>query len=488
MSPSPCVSDEQLKGIIGFLRRAVTPCYLAGGYVRDWLLGQPSKDVDIVVPAAAISLARRLADTTGGAFYALDEETDAARIVYPVPSDLIVDVAAMRGPDIVADLKARDFTINAMAIDVGDCFKPQPPILDPCGGQSDLKARILRATSEQAFRQDPVRLLRALRFAAVLGLRIEPRTESWIRRDAHLVTRPAAERIRQELALIVAERGAADHLRRMDGLRLMYYVLPELSALKGVAQSEPHVHDVYEHTLVTVRGAERLGAFPDAKLGPIEKEFLRPFAGDLGAHFGQTVCEGRKRSTLLKFAAMLHDVGKPGTHTVDEDGHIRALGHERVGAETAQKVLIRLRFSAQEIRLISTIVKHHMRPGWLLKEPSVTRRAIYRFFRDTGDAGVDVMILALADQLATRGDTLTREHWRDYLGLAHRMLDNYFRRPEEVVAPPQLVSGRDVMSLLGLAPGPQVGELLEAVREAQAEGLVRTKEEALEFLRQHPAG
>jgi tRNA nucleotidyltransferase/poly(A) polymerase len=487
LSQSRRTEADLLKCIIQFVSEA-TPGYIAGGYVREMLLGQRAKDVDIVVPAAAISLARRLADHTGGAFFILDEETDAARIVYRKPVDLVVDVAAMRGPDIIADLKARDFTINAMAIDVCDCFKPQRPILDPCRGQRDLKRRLLRATSEQAFQQDPVRLLRALRFAATLSVRIGRRTESWIRRDAHLITRPSAERIRQELALIMAAQGAADHLRRMDELGLMRHVLPELAALKGVAQSDPHIHDVYEHTLVTVRGAERLGAFPHAKLGPIEKEFLSPFAADLGAHFGQTVCEGRKRSTLLKFAAMLHDVGKPEMRTLDEDGRIRAFGHEGLSAETAQKVLTRLRFSAQEIRLISTIVEHHMRPGWLLKEPSVTPRAIYRFFRDTGDAGVDVMILALADQLATRGDTLTIGHWRDYLGLAHRMLDNYFRRPEEVVAPPPLVSGNDVMSLLGLAPGPQVGKLLEAVREAQAEGLVRTKEDALDFLRQHPAG
>jgi tRNA nucleotidyltransferase/poly(A) polymerase len=272
----------------------------------------------------------------------------------------------------------------------------------------------------------------------------------------------------------------------LDELELMPHVLPELDGLKGVAQSPPHIHDVYEHTLVTVAEAERLGAFLDPQLGPDENEFLSPFAADLASHFGQVVSEQRKRSTLLKFAAMLHDVAKPDTHAIEANGRIRASGHERAGARTAQMVLRRLRFTTQEVRLVGTVVQHHMRPGWLLKEASITRKAIYRFFRDTGDAGVDVMILALADQLATRGDTLTREHWRDYLGLAHRMLDNYFRRPLEVVAPPQLVSGKDVMSLLSLAPGPQVGELLEEVREAQAEGKVRTREEALEFLRQHP--
>jgi len=488
LSESRQPHQDLLRRIIGFLRSEATPCYIAGGYVREMLLGQQGKDVDLVVPAGAISLARRLADHTGGAFFVLDKETDAARIVYPAPSGLIVDVAAMRGPDILADLQERDFTINAMAVDVREYDDPRPAILDPCDGKSDLEARILRATSEHAFQQDAVRLLRALRFVATLNLRIEPQTESWIRRDAPLITRPSAERIRQELALIMATPGAADHLRYMDELGLMQHVLPELAVLKGVAQSAPHIHDVYEHTLVTVAEAERLSAFPDAQLGPDEKEFLSRFASDLAAHFGQTICEGRKRSTLLKFAAVLHDVGKPATHTLDEDGHIRAFGHEGVGAETARKVLKRLRFSAQEVRLVGTIVEHHMRPGWLLKEPAVTRRAIYRFFRDTGDAGVDVLILALADQLATRGDTLTRDHWRDYLELAHLMLDNYFRKPREVVAPPPLVSGNDVISVLGVAPGPQVGELLEAVREAQAEGKLRTKEEALKFLRHYPSG
>jgi len=268
----------------------------------------------------------------------------------------------------------------------------------------------------------------------------------------------------------------------MDELGLMHRVLPEVTALKGVAQSAPHVHDVYEHTLATIAEAERLTAFPDAHLGPDEARFLGPFAADLAEHFGATISENRTRSTLLKFAAMLHDVGKPLTRTVQADGRIRFFGHERVGADIATEVLTRLRFTTRETRLISTVVTHHMRPGLLLKEPSVTRRAIYRLFRDTGDAGVDVLILALADQLATRGETLQRAHWRDYLRLTHRMLDHYFRKRQEVVAPPKLVTGRDVMAVLNLPSGPRVGQLLEELREAQAEGQVLTREQALDFL------
>ncbi len=484
MTQSYRLENSTLQRAIHFLRGAAMPCFVAGGSVRDRLLGRSSKDVDVVVETGAVALARRLADATEGAFYILDENTDAARVLYRKPAgDLVVDVAAMRGPDIKADLCARDFTVNAMAVAIADLFSSEPEVIDPCGGQSDLVAGVLRATSEHAFVQDPIRMLRALRFEAKLGLHIEPHTESWMRRDASLIVQSSPERTRDELTQIMAESGAAHHLRRMDALGLLRYVLPELVLLQGVAQSPPHVHDVYEHTLVTVAEAERLSAFPDAQLGPDEREFLQPFVTELEQHFGAVVGEGRTRATLLKFAAMLHDVGKPQTRSLEPNGRIRAFGHECVGADTAEAVLGRLRFSAKEVRLVGTIVRHHMRPGWLLKSGPLTRRAIYRFFRDAGDAGIDVCILALADQLATRGPALTREHWRDYLSLTQAMLEGYFRKSEEVVAPPPLVTGRDVMALLSLEPGPRIGELLEAVREAQAEGTVTTKAEALQLLR-----
>jgi len=477
-----------LKQIIRLVLEKGVPCFVAGGYVRELVLGRQGKDMDLVVPAGAIPLARSLADATAGAFYVLDRDTDAARIVYSEPLEWTVDVAAMRAPDIVADLRLRDFTINAMAIDLHDVMDANPPILDPCNGRDDLRAGVLRAVGPESFQRDPVRLLRAVRFAAILDLMIEPETQSWILRDADLLSQPSAERIRYELALIVAADNAADHLRLLDRLGLLHPILPEVASLKGVSQSPPHVHDVFEHTLVTVSQAERLSRTNMARLDPDEAEYLSPFAQALQAHFAQILCEGRTRATLLKFAAVLHDVGKPATRQVDEHGGIRATGHEALGQLMAKEALRRLRFCSQEIRLASTIVSHHMRPGWLLKAPPITLRAVYRFFRDTGDAGVDVVILALADQLATRGETLERGHWRDYLQLAALMLDHYFNRPSQAVDPPPLISGEDVMRTLRLKPGPEVGCLLEAVREAQASGAVSTREDALAFLQRYAGG
>ncbi len=481
------INNELLKSIIDLLRAHPSPAYLAGGWVRDWMLGRAGKDADFAVAEGAIPLARRIANRTGGAFYVLDDEMDAARIVYP--DRFVVDFAGLRGADIDADLRARDFTVNAMAVDVRDCEQADPPVLDPCGGRQDLAAHILRATHEDAFRHDPVRLLRAVRFQISLSLRVDPATESWLRRDAPLLTRPSAERIRQELALIIAAPGVVDHLRRLDELGLLAVILPEMVALKGVTQPpQHHAYDVYNHTLAAVAEVERLTTFPATRLHADEEPFLGPFAADLAAHFAPAVCENRTRGTLLRFAAMLHDVGKPQCKMVKENGQIGFHGHEEASAEMARDILTRLRFSSQEIQLVTGIVAAHMRPGFLVKDAHdagmpVSKRAMYRFFRDTGDAAVDVLVFALADHLAAHGTTLPAGDWPDELALVRTLLEHYFRAPQEVARPPRLVTGRDVMSLLGIPAGPEVGRLLEAVREAQAEGQVRTREEALEFVR-----
>ena len=477
------VANSILKRILRLLESEGIQVWLSGGYVRDWLRGQCSQDVDLTVVAGAIPLAQRIADETGGAFFVLDEETDAARVLYRGQTELAVDVAALRGPDIESDLRERDFTINAMAVDVRQRDDPHPDVVDPSGGRHDLAARTLRATSEHAFQHDPLRMLRAVRFAATLGFRIEPCTESWMKRDAELSGQSSAERVRQELALTLAADGAADHMRHMDGLGLLSRILPEVTALKGVVQPEPHVHDVYEHSLATLAQTERLTVRGVDCLSPVETEFLAPFAAELESHFSVTACEKRNRRTLLKLAALLHDVGKPAMQTVEGSGRVRFFGHERPSGEIAAQVLSRLRFSALETRRVAVTVGNHMRPGFLVKDPPVTGKAIYRFFRDCGDAGVDVLLLSLADHVAARGPRLLAGHYRDHLQVVGLMLDAYWRRPAEAISPRPLLTGVDVMQALGVGPGPRVGQLLEALREAQAEGLVSSKAEALEYLR-----
>ena len=193
--------------------------------------------------------------------------------------------------------------------------------------------------------------------------------------------------------------------------------------------------------------------------------------------------DARPRAVVIKMAALLHDVGKPDAHTVDDVGRIRFLGHEMAGSKIACQVLQRLRFGGAEARLAEIVVRNHMRPLTLATQECVSARAVYRFFRDTGDAGVDVLLLALSDHLATHASEVEGSGWQHLAGLVARMLAYYWDREEGRAKAPPLLDGRDLLAGFGLRPGPQIGRLLEAVREAQAIGQVRTRGEALELVK-----
>jgi len=464
--------------------------------VRDTLLERPVHDWDFAVERCAMGLARAVADALGGAYFPLDVERDAGRVVLTAADGtrLELDFAALRGAGLNTDLFARDLTINALALDETGA------LVDPTGGRADLEAGRVRATSERAFRDDPVRLLRAVRMEAELGFEIEPRTEAWIRRDAALLALPAAERVRDEFVRMLAIQRAVTYLRRLDEFGLLPRVVPELGPLKGVTQSPPHLFDVWRHTLRTVDALEgvvaavvgqdvgpcMLADAPRAAWGELAR-VLGQFAGSVTAHLAVEVSGGRDRMLLLKLASLLHDIGKPRTWSQDEDGRVHFYNHEPVGARMAAARLQGLRFSRDEVSRVRVIVGQHLRPPHLARTEQVTRRAVYRYFRATGCAGVDVVLLSLADHLATWGPNLQERRWARRLEVAEILLTHYFERREETVAPPPLVTGHDLMAELGLVPGPEIGRLLEALREAQAAGEVRTREEALALARQLPA-
>ncbi len=467
-----------------------------GGAVRDLLLARAVHDWDFAVERDALGLARAVADALGGAYFPLDVERDAGRAVLAPEGAgrLVLDFAALRGADLEADLLARDLSINALALDGTGA------VVDPAGGLADLDAGRVRATSEHAFRDDPVRLLRAVRVAAELGFEIEPQTVAWMRRDAALLARPAAERVRDEFARVLATPCAAVHLERLDAFGLLPHVVPELASLKGVAQSPPHRFDVWHHTLMVVDVLEgglaavagrevearaRVDA-PPAAWGDLAR-VLSQFSEDVTAHLAVEVSGGRDRALVLKLAALLHDVGKPRTQSQDADGRIHFYNHEPVGARIAADRLHALRFSRDEIDRVWVIVGQHLRPLHLARSERVTRRAIYRYYRATGCGGVDVALLSLADHLATWGPNLEARHWTRRLEVAEILLTHFFERYEETVAPPPLLTGHDLMAELGLDPGPEVGRLLEALREAQAAGEIATRDEALALARRSGA-
>ncbi|MEJ2560379.1 MAG: HD domain-containing protein, partial [Anaerolineae bacterium] len=269
--------------------------------------------------------------------------------------------------------------------------------------------------SDEALRNDPVRGLRAVRQAAELGFEIEPHTQDLIREAAPGLAGVSAERMRDELAKILSLPGITASLRQLDELYLLAEILPQVTALKDVAQTRPHRWDAYEHTLQTVAALESLLPLDGSALDP-----GLPYPEQVTHHLGQGVSGGHSRRLLLTLAALLHDVGKRDTARVEADGRVRFIGHDKKGAAIAAKAMRDLRFAAEATRRVETIVRHHLRPLQLAWEGRVSKRAIYRFFRDAGDAGVETALLALADQRATTGPDAGDEQYADLVSARGR--------------------------------------------------------------------
>jgi poly(A) polymerase len=457
-------------------------CYVVGGFIRDGIRGQLNNDIDLVVPGDASSTASHVAQEFQSRLVPLDDVNQIARVVVHRDGRLWhLDFAAIRG-SIEEDLRNRDFTINAIAVKLPELAGDNEwkKIVDPLNGQDDLRNGIIRAVSDSSFKQDPARLLRAVRFSATLGFSIEPNTEDLIKRNCDLITTVAAERLLVDLGYILGSPRAYQSLRSMDRLGLLDPLMPELSTTKGVVQPKEHFWDVFDHSMETVAEVERVLHQREDEGADSLLTYV-PWDQDIERHFTQEIAGGRTRGALLKLAALLHDLGKPVTKTIEQDGRMRFLGHAQDSAAMAAGLMERLRFSNREIKMVQLMTEHHMRPGFLVGEEMPSRRAIYKYFRDTAEAGIDTLFLGLADHLAARGPTLDLDEWRKNTDTMQYMLSKFLGEQDTVV-PPKLIDGHVLIDKLGLAPGPQIGELLEAVREAQAAGNIETSEEALDFV------
>ncbi len=460
--------------------------YLVGGFVRDALMGRASHDIDLMVPPPATPLARKLADTLSAAFFPLDEARDVARVLVQRPDgDLWVDVAAMRG-SLKEDLLARDFTVNAIAMDITRW--PEAKIVDPLHGAEDIRAKLLRAVGPDSFRSDPVRVLRLVRFASTLGFGIEENTWNLAREAARLLPAVSAERIRDEIVHMADASGFAKAVVRMDELGVLQYTFPEMLALKGLEQSPPHVKDVFNHTLAVVDWVEvfldcihGVSCSEDTEANREMAAFFREYGEEFSDRLDRTLVAGRSEVSLLKLAALAHDWGKPKTRSVGEDGRIHFFEHDLVGAEMVARRMRALAFGQKEIRLVGNLVRLHMRIPMLHNSPKVTDRAIFRLVRDAGDGLPELVLLSLADHRGTYGDTLIPERWKARLALVRRILDFRFKRLGGALPKP-LLSGRDLMQIWDIPPGPGMGELLDALAEAQAMGEVRDRDEAVRWV------
>ncbi|MEY2817457.1 MAG: hypothetical protein RL275_920 [Chloroflexota bacterium] len=477
---------------------ANTEVYLVGGAVRDLLTNRLSPDFDFAVPSNGISLARTVANALKADFMVLDSERDTGRVVIiEGETYTYLDFAAFRGATLEDDLRDRDFTINAMALNLRDIT-----IIDPLNGATDIRAKVIRACSSDSLTNDPVRILRAVRQAAAFGFTIDKSTRELMKQAADKINNVSIERVRDEVFKILGGPKASASIRALEMLGVLQHLMPELLKMRGVTQSNPHIHEVWTHTLAVVDQLDnlltsslRLDFDPektsDMYMGLVSLKIGR-YREQIAKHFANQLNPSRSHRSLLFFAALYHDVCKPDTKTIDESGRIRFFDHDIKGAEVVADRARAFNLSNDEVERLHTIVRHHMRFHFFAdrleregQPPS--RKAVYRFFRDSGAASVDLILLALADLRGTKGNELTQVTWTAYLDIARILLENYWERPEEVINPPRLVDGNELMKELNLQPGKIVGVLLESIRENQAAGKIADKEQALAFAREELA-
>jgi putative nucleotidyltransferase with HDIG domain len=389
-----------------------------------------------------------------------------------------LDFARLRGGSIEADLHDRDFTINAIALPIGS-QDSAADLIDPTGGRRDMAARLVRQVHERSLFDDPVRALRAVRMAVSLGFTITAETESAVTAAAHL-DQVSVERVRDELLKLLLSQAPDAAVRHLARLAVLPVVLPEIARLEGVEQSPPHFEDVLAHTCSVLRWLARLEKaiiFGEPEEHPAVAEIeqgLAPFLPALKTYWSRPVTGDLNGRTLLRLGALFHDCGKKETQSFEANGRIRFFRHDKVGAKLAAARLRALRLSNEAVHHVNLIVASHMRPLLLAGEPAISRRAVFRFFKAAGPAGLDVGFLALADDLATYDGRPS-----SLLPVVIELYSHYFQRYEETVRPPALLDGNQLMKELKLPPGKQVGRLLSLIQEAQAAGEITTREQAL---------
>lgn len=471
-------ASRLLNEISRLLTKKHIPAYIVGGFVRDTLLGRTTADIDIAIDADALAIATDIADALDAKFVALDDVNLVGRVILP-EGKWQVDFSTLQG-DIHQDLTRRDFTIDAMALELGADFDTKN-IIDPFHGQDDLRHRLVKAVSKTIFKEDAVRLLRAVRLAAELNFRIESTTEKLIVQDNKLITGVAGERIREELLRLMNLRGFGSLLFYLDKLGLLTALIPELAGCKGVEQPAEHTWDVFDHSIQTVAATEFVLRESPWKYADDSILTAVPWSDRLKEHFDREINSGSTARTMLKLAALLHDIAKPQTKTIVGD-RMRFLGHQEMGAEIAAAVMERLRFSNREIQLVALLIKYHLRPTQMSHEGMPTNRAIYRYFRDTGEAGIDLLYLCLADHLAARAEELDPALWQEHCRMTEYVLEKRFTEAK-LSTPPKIFDGNDIIRRFGLESGPKIGELLEELHEAQAAGEITTRKQAEAYIR-----
>lgn len=436
--------------------------YLVGGAVRDALMGKSTCDRDIAIKGAE-KFACKIAEKFDGTFIVLDDVNHIYRVVLPDKINYL-DISELQGNSIEEDLLRRDFTINAIAYDL-----KTEEFVDVTGGIEDLKNATLRHIKDENFADDPLRVLRAFRFAAVTGFEMTQGLQAAIKKYLPLALNPAPERINYELMKLLGGKYGSKVLLLLDEFGLLEKLFPCVNEMKRVTPNSHHHLDLFHHVVETVRQIE------------IAYENASP---EVREHLDRVDFGGFPRINHLKLAGFLHDIGKFSTWTIESTGRHRFIKHDDAGSKMVVPLLKEWKFSKKQIEYISCMIKNHIYPSNVIAAPELNEKVMMRYVRKMEDNVIDNIILARADRLSARGVDITQEMIESNLNGLEKLLQFYLSKRETLEPLPKLLDGKEIMSILNIKQSPSLGNIIKALKEAQLNGEVNSKDEAVSFIKE----
>lgn len=449
------LSDDK---VLELLKNYDEDIYLVGGAVRDYLLGKTTCDKDILVNNAE-SFAKEFARKNNATFITLDSENKIYRVVLRNKINYFDITEPIEG-SLEKDLRRRDFTINAIAINL-----KTKEIIDINNGQEDIKNRVIRSISEDNLVDDPLRILRAFRFSATLGFEIEQGTLEQIKRHKDLILNPAKERVNYEiLKLFQGEYTPQVLLMASEIIELLY---PVFTDVKKVPKNTHHHLGLYEHSVETVNQIQQI---------------YNTCSDEVKEHMNKVDFGGFSRLAHLKFAGFFHDIGKFSTWTIEGDRH-RFIKHDDVGSKMAKEILKQNKFSKKQIEYITSMIKNHIYPSQVVSAENINDKIYMRYIRKMEDNVIDNIILAQADRLSARGSAITDDIVKDNIDRLNKLLEFYIMIKPKLKPIPKLLTGQEIMEIKNIPQSPILGKIISALKEEQSEGNILTKAEAVEFVK-----
>jgi len=461
--------------------------YIVGGAIRDWFLGRKIKDIDFVVEKNASLAAKRIADHFHGSFYILDEKRQTSRALITLNEQpLKIDFALLNGESIQADLYQRDFTINSIAFNVSH---PEV-IIDPLKGKLDLGKAVLKPCSKQSFILDPIRAIRAVRFINDFDLQLTAGADEQIIAAVPLLKNISGERKRDELFRIFESKDAARSMELLQKFQMWPELFPMIEKLEQIACNVPHIQDGLRHSLSVLNYCQILlnclmNGKKDDRNPFIQSglELLDRYQQGLREFFERPINPERRYDGLIYLAAIYHDIGKTKIPPKMKEGMSIFPDHAKTSAEVFKKICPHWALSKHECSFIQNLIASHTLPSDIQEiKPVDARKALHRFYRQYGKAGMLQGIFHMADILATYEEKLTQERWQRALQTSDSLLKCWYEQYSEIVDPPVLLNGEDLLRNFGLKKGKEIGRLLGKLLEAQAAGEVTNKQEAMKCI------